>query len=232
MRRHSTDAAPAATPPEDRVEAAQNDAYQQRDVPHVASSTGLRLRRRDRRYWVAIGLVELNHGRVNMTEICDTAVMKAAGVGPDHPLLSVLAGRSDIMTMTDRAQDAALVPRNPGGLSHGVRAAMACRIARLNAAPELASHFSALMRAAGASETVARVADPEFDGGDDTRLRAMIRHVDLVTRDPKGAGPSDIAALTEADISEDDIVRLSELVAFVNYQARVAVALRLLGASP
>ena len=45
---------------------------------------------------------------------------------------------------------------------------------------------------------------------------------------PKDATASDIAALKNAGIPEDDIVRLSELIAFVNYQVRVLAGLRLM----
>ena len=44
----------------------------------------------------------------------------------------------------------------------------------------------------------------------------------------KSIAAADISALKDAGISEDDIVRLSELTAFVNYQARVSRGLRLL----
>jgi len=49
-----------------------------------------------------------------------------------------------------------------------------------------------------------------------------------VTSDTKSVVADDIAALTAAGVSEDDIVRLSELIAFVNYQARVVVGLQLM----
>ena len=40
--------------------------------------------------------------------------------------------------------------------------------------------------------------------------------------------PTGIAALAAAGISEDDIVRLSQLIAFVNYQVRLVTGLRLM----
>ena len=75
-----------------------------------------------------------------------------------------------------------------------------------------------------------RIADPAFDGGSDSRLSALIRHTDLVTCHTKSVTADDIDALKAVGISEDDIVRLSELIAFVNFQARVATGLRLLSA--
>ncbi len=58
--------------------------------------------------------------------------------------------------------------------------------------------------------------------------RAILRHIDLVTVDPKQAAEADIAALKSAGILEPDIVRLSELIAFVGYQVRVVKGLRLM----
>jgi uncharacterized protein YciW len=165
-----------------------------------------------------------------MTNYLNTAAVRAGGIESGHPLADVLAGREDILTMTEQAHDAALTPSEPGGLSHGERAALACRMARLNRAEGLAAHFAGLVQNAGASETVANIADPGYDGVTDGRLAALIHHTDLVTRDTKSAAADDIAALTAAGVSEDDIVRLSELIAFVNYQARVAAGLRLMEA--
>ena len=73
------------------------------------------------------------------------------------------------------------------------------------------------------------MADPDFNGHGDVRLAAILRHTDLVTTNVKAAAASDIAALTDAGVSEDDIVRLSELIAFVSYQIRLTVGLRLMG---
>jgi uncharacterized protein YciW len=58
----------------------------------------------------------------------------------------------------------------------------------------------------------------------------MARHADRLTLAPREATRQDIAALTAAGITEPDIVRLSELAAFVNYQLRVVAGLRLLKA--
>jgi len=164
-----------------------------------------------------------------MTDFLKTAAVQAAGIGAGHPLAEMLAGREDIFTMTQQAHDAALTPVDPGGLSHGLRAALAARMARANGADALGEHFAGLAEQADGGPDEARVADPAFDGGEASRLSAIVRHTDLVTRDAKAVVADDIAALMAASVTEDDIVRLSELVAFVSYQARVAVGLTLMG---
>ena len=72
------------------------------------------------------------------------------------------------------------------------------------------------------------IADPAFIGGEENRVKAILRHTDLVTVDPKEAAQDDISALKSAGITEPDIVRLSELIAFVGYQVRVVKGLRLM----
>ena len=164
-----------------------------------------------------------------MTDIFETAAVRAAGLRADGKLAAILAGRADILAMTRQAEDAALAPATPGGLSHAMRAALCCRMARLDREAALAAHYETLMTAAGAAPDIARLADPDFDGGADSRTAAILRHVDLVTTDARSVVAADIEALTAAGVSEDDIVRLSELVAFASYQIRLAVGLRLLG---
>ena len=56
----------------------------------------------------------------------------------------------------------------------------------------------------------------------------MARHADLLTLAPRKATRQDIETLKAAGVSEADVVRLSELAAFVNYQLRVVVGLKLL----
>ena len=160
-----------------------------------------------------------------MDEIFRSVVVEAAGIAADHPLAAVLAGRSDVMQLTQASHDAALKPEPPGGLSHAERAALACRMARLNDEEMLARHYEAMIPEGGGMQAIA---DPAFYGADDERTRAIIRHTDLVTVDPKRAAEADIAALKSAGILEPDIVRLSELIAFVGYQVRVVKGLRLM----
>ncbi len=161
-----------------------------------------------------------------MEDIFDTVLVRAAGIPPGHPLAGVLSGRSNIIELTEKSHDAAIQPEPPGGLTHSERAALACRMARLNLDSELASHYETLIETGDEI-----IADPSFDGADHARLKAIIRHTDLVTRSPKDAVAGDITALKAAGIPVEDIVRLSELIAFVNYQVRVAAGLRIMAAA-
>ena len=153
------------------------------------------------------------------------------GAGP--ALAEVLAERAEIMRLSQAAHDAVLLPHAPGGISHAERAALAARMARWHRDEALEVHYRERLAKAGEISTLAAVATgaAPAQAAQDARLRAIIRHVDLVTLAPKDATKADIAALVAAGVAEPDIVRLAELIAFVNYQVRVIAGLRLLEAA-
>lgn len=153
----------------------------------------------------------------------------AAGVEPGSRFAEIVAGRADIMALTHATTEAIVHPHVVGGISTAERAALACRIARLNGDKTLAEHYIQLIPHVDDDAAIRQIADPSFSGGEDTRLAALIRHVDLVTQSPKDATREHIVALKDAGIAEADIVRLAEISAFINYQVRVIAGLRLLG---
>lgn len=163
-----------------------------------------------------------------MDDLFDAVVVKAAGITESHPLARVLVGRRELIELTEKSCEAVLRPEAPGGLHPAERAALACRISRLNGDDALAAHYERMMRGCADETSSAQIAEPEFAGGGDARLTAVLRHVDLVTLTPREAAAEDVAALRAVGIPEADIVRLSQLVAFLSYQTRVAQGLRLM----
>jgi uncharacterized protein YciW len=159
----------------------------------------------------------------------DNAALRAAGVEPGSRLAQIVEGRADIMALTQATENAVLNPRVAGGLSPTLRAALACRMARLSQAPTLAAHYATLLPQASEEAASARLADPACTDNGNPRDAAIVRHVDLVTQSPKSATRAHIDALRDAGMTDADIVRLAELIAFVNYQLRVVAGLRLLG---
>lgn len=145
-----------------------------------------------------------------------------AGVSPNSELAAALAGRADILALTEQTRQAVLRPQEPGGLSHGVRVALACRIARLNHDDPLAAVYQQEL-----TDETAALADPSHQG-DDPAWQALLAHVDRVSCTPRDASGADIQALQQAGWSDADIVRVSELIAFLSYQIRLLAGLRLL----
>lgn len=155
-------------------------------------------------------------------------LFRLSGIEPDSPLATTLGKRADVVELTQKTYEAALLPGDPGGLPHAERIAIACRIAKINDDEAFWRHFEEMMEERCADPATARLADIWFNGGGDARLEALIHYVDLVAHDPKHAAAADIVRLRAAGIGDADIVRLSELIAFTSYQIRVAQGLRLM----
>ncbi len=156
-------------------------------------------------------------------DIFETIVVKAAGISADSPLKGVLSLRSEILELTENSHEASLRPNQPGGLAYSERAGLACRIAKLNDEAVLTRHYQTMFGVGSQA-----LADTGFDGGENARLKAIVRHTDLVTLNPKDATAADVSALRSAGLDDADIVRLSELIAFISYQVRVVAGLRLM----
>jgi len=157
-----------------------------------------------------------------------TLIETLAAVKPGSALAEAMEKRAEILRLSEAAHDAVLAPRDPGGLSHGLRAALAARMARQNGNEVLARHYDGLVERA-AEDTTALLAQPGTNVND-KRTAEIVRHADRLTVAPREATRGNIEALRSAGISDPDIVRLSELAAFVNYQVRVIAGLKLIGA--
>ncbi|MFC7400628.1 CMD domain protein [Chelatococcus sp. GCM10030263] len=160
-------------------------------------------------------------------------IERLAGVAAGSPIADALAKRAEIMELSQASHDAMLTPRAPGGLSHGLRAVLAARMAAWNGDEALAAHYHVLLDRSGERDVFADAASPTvgFEEFADRQLRAILRHADILSKAPREATRRDIEALKAAGVGEADIVRLAELTAFVNYQIRVMAGLRLLAAS-
>ncbi|RWQ87108.1 MAG: hypothetical protein EOS85_06665 [Mesorhizobium sp.] len=150
-----------------------------------------------------------------------------ASVRPGSALAEAMEKRAEILRLSEAAHDAVLLPREPGGLSHGLRAALAARMARLNRSPVLASHYQTLVARAD-EPTTASLANPGTNVTD-RRTAEIVRHADRLTLAPREATRAHVDALREVGLTDADIVRLSELAAFVNYQVRVIAGMTLIG---
>lgn len=148
---------------------------------------------------------------------------------PGSDLEEAMQERAEILRLSQASHDAVVTPKDPGGFSHALRAALAERIARHNQDSALAAHYRERLEAAGATDGLRSVASIGPIPADDARLAAAVDFADLVTLRPRDAQRSDIDALKAAGISEPDIVRLTELLAFVNYQVRVIAGFKLAG---
>jgi len=157
-----------------------------------------------------------------------TLIETLAAVRPGSALGEAMEKRAEILRLSEAAHDAVLLPRDAGGLSHGLRAALAARMARHNHDEKLAKHYDELVKDAAEASTapLARLGTSVTD----ERIAEIVRHADRLTVAPREATRAHIEALRSVGVSDADIVRLSELAAFVNYQVRVIAGLALIGA--
>ncbi|MGY9048049.1 hypothetical protein P775_26115 [Puniceibacterium antarcticum] len=150
--------------------------------------------------------------------IFETTAVKMSGVTQDGEIGSAVATRANIIELTQAAEDAVLRPRDFGAFDHVLRAALAARVALLAGDEALESYY---LTGAGDRAVLDQT-------GADQWLEVILSFVDKVANETRDVAAEDILALQGAGISDADIVRLCELVAFLAYQIRVIAGLRLM----
>lgn len=153
---------------------------------------------------------------------------KVAGLNPATGVGALRRERSEILRLSQTSHRAALLPTDSGNLPHGERAALACRMARLLKDEALAAHYAGLLDSEGADPAQVALVDPHVTSAANVRTTAILRHVDLLTLSPAKATRGDVEKLMASGLTDRDVVTLTGLIAFVNYQARAVAGLRML----
>ena len=161
----------------------------------------------------------------------DSVILRIAGITNRSPVTSKLHERQEILDLSENSHEAVLSPMDPGGLSHALRAALASRMSTMNGDATLTAHYRALLQddTQGTPE-LSRIADPAHAPSTKAGewLAAVVRQVDLLTASPQSVTKSEIQALQAQGVGDADIVRITQLAGFVNYQVRFVAGLRLL----
>jgi uncharacterized protein YciW len=153
--------------------------------------------------------------------ISDSTILSVSGVTPATDVGKAVATRENVVAMTQAAEDAVLRPRDAGAFGHELRAAIAARVAKLAKEDLLAAHYL------NGTGDLAVLADPAETGAGQG-LSVILAFVDKVANQTRETSDGDILGLQEAGVSDPDIVRLCELVAFLAYQIRFTAGLRLM----
>ncbi|GGH50856.1 hypothetical protein GVY41_07040 [Frigidibacter albus] len=148
------------------------------------------------------------------------AIDRAAGLAPGDALHALRRLRPEFVDGAELCRVSVLTPASDQGLSPDLRAALARRMALQNADPSLADPYG------GADPELRRLAEGETDLPEP--LASIAAHVDLVTQTPAKAAAESLRRLERAGLTNPQIVALSELIAYVNFQARIAAGLRLM----
>ncbi len=152
-----------------------------------------------------------------------TTVITAAGVRPESAAMDAILERREIFEKTAVAEEAVLRPRQPGLLTHELRAALAARIATANGEAAEAARYAAAITTP-AMQALASPGSTATDGW----TQAIVTFTDAVATNPRDIAAADIEALKAAGVTDADIVRAAELNAFLAYQLRLIAGLRLL----
>ncbi len=162
-----------------------------------------------------------------MTDVSATLVAKLAHLSPADGATNALAQRADLVALSDDSAEAVLTPREPGGLPHAVRGIIAVRASERLGDETMKDCYYERFTTCDDWYDYAGLADPEALSGD-PRLDALLQHADRLIVEPKSATRDHIEALKAAGVAEADIVRLAELCAFLGYQSRLVIGLRLM----
>lgn len=155
------------------------------------------------------------------------AIDQAAGLSPSDTLYQARRFRPEFVEGAELCRVSVLTPDDDQGLTTHLRVALALRMAILNADEKLVDQYKTQLAALNPSPELLDLAE----GANDLPqpLRAIARHADFVTLTPAEAVAADITRLEEAGLNNGQIVALSELIAFVNFETRVVTGLRLMG---
>jgi CMD domain protein len=155
-----------------------------------------------------------------------------AGLAPDSALAQLRRQRPDVVRHLQNSDEAIFAPTSDAGLSAAERVAAALRVALLLRDSRLEQHYRArLMQHDGEGRLAASAADgPTLRA--DARWRGILSHVDRLSTDPDSSQRQHIDDLLASGLSPRAVIALSQLVAYVNFQARLLAGLRLLGSKP
>ncbi|MDC1171839.1 hypothetical protein OAU04_02600 [Alphaproteobacteria bacterium] len=156
-----------------------------------------------------------------MKNVFETTVLSMSGLELKSVAGRAVDNRSNIFNMSDAAEEAVLRPKEYGAFEHGMRAALAARIAFLNHEDVLAQKY---LEDAG---NFKKMANPSYKG-EKKDLTSILLFMDKVTKETLNVEAEDIATLQNAHVSDADIVRLAELNSFMAYQIRLIAGLRLM----
>ncbi|KAF6660571.1 hypothetical protein HFD91_11140 [Enterobacteriaceae bacterium EKM102V] len=151
---------------------------------------------------------------------------QAAGLTPDEALYQTRRLRPEFVEGAEACRLSVLAPEDEQGLPADLRLALAQRMAYQNDDAALQRDYQAQLAALNPSDVLLTLA--AGGGVSEEPLATIVRHADLVTQQPIQATEQHIRLLEQAGLSNPQIVALSELIAFVNFQTRVAAGLRLM----
>lgn len=140
-------------------------------------------------------------------------VERLLGIEEGSPLAALRLQREAIRRHAQGAWRELVLTDRPGGVSRQERGALALKVAQLQGDAALVAECEAL---------VARVGPPPAGA----RTELLMRYAEMVAEAPERCGQADIDALSVHGMSPQDIVAVTQLIAFIPYQVRLLAGLR------
>lgn len=154
------------------------------------------------------------------------AIDKSAGLVPEDDVYRTRRFRPEFVEGAALCRQSVLSPEDDQALSPVLRLALAYRMAVLNQDEHLTSAYAAQLAEQQPDATMQALAKGETALPEP--LAALARHVDFITLTPGEATETAVSRLTQAGFTNGQIVALSELIAFVNFETRIVSGLRLM----
>ncbi|MBN6151867.1 hypothetical protein JR065_16085 [Xanthomonas sp. AmX2] len=165
-----------------------------------------------------------------MTPSTPDCIDAALGIAADSPLDALRRRRDKVRDGTQGSYEALFDSALPPPELRD-RLLVALHAARLSDATELASHYRRRLLELPADAALLEAAERgREDAIADTRLQAMLRYARTLLLRPLDGDRAALQVLAVAGLDTAQIVALSQLIAFLSYQVRLAAGLRALAA--
>ena len=158
----------------------------------------------------------------NTADVIDAAVSLVAG----QAAWALRRQRDKVVSATQGSYDAMFSPAVEG-LSVTERLLVALHACRVSKADGLAAHYRDRLAAEGADRGVTAAVD-SGEPVADARLRAVLAFTGKLIERPIEGDRAAVQSLADNGLSTPAIVALSQLIAFLSYQIRVAAGLKAL----
>ena len=148
-------------------------------------------------------------------------------VGP--PPVKVRAQRAVVTQAIQDSYQALLQPQEPAGLSPLERTLVAYRVAIVANSAPLIEHYRGQLRCLGATVALVDAAERlPLDEPLPPRIVMLLQQADRLTSEPQTATRTHLTTLQAEGLSLADLLTLTQLVAFLNFQVRTLAGLQLL----
>ena len=161
-----------------------------------------------------------------MTSTPHDVIDAAVPLAPDHPRWALRRQRDKVVAATQGSYDAMFSPAVEG-LSVTERLLVALHACRVSKADSLAAHYRDRLAAEGADGDVIAAVDAGQPVAD-ARLRAVLAFTGKLIERPIEGDKAAVQSLAASGLSTPAIVAMSQLIAFLSYQIRVAAGLKAL----